>query len=54
MVRIAITAEAFDAICAALPLGSVRFEAKRTGKGRTADLDRGCRPQIIEKCRWLA
>ena len=29
MVRIAISAEAFEAICATLPLGSVAYEAER-------------------------
>jgi hypothetical protein len=33
MIRIAITAEAFDAIVATLPLGSVGYEAERTAKG---------------------
>jgi hypothetical protein len=31
MIRIAICAEAFDAIAATLPLGSVGYEAKRNG-----------------------
>ena len=29
MIRIAITAEAFDAIAATLPLGSIGYEAER-------------------------
>ena len=33
MIRIAITVEAFDAISATLPLGSVRFEQKRAPNG---------------------
>jgi hypothetical protein len=33
MVRIAITAEAFEAICATLPLGSVAYEAEITMTG---------------------
>jgi hypothetical protein len=33
MVRIAITQEAFDAICATLPLGSVSFENKTNERG---------------------
>ena len=33
MIRIAITAAAFDAIEATLPLGSVGFEPKPDGKG---------------------
>jgi hypothetical protein len=33
MIRIAVSAEAFDAIKATLPLGSVGYEPKRTEKG---------------------
>jgi hypothetical protein len=33
MIRIAITAAAFDAIASTLPLGSVGYEAERDGKG---------------------
>ena len=33
MIRIAITATAFDAIAATLPLGSVAFERDLTDKG---------------------
>jgi hypothetical protein len=33
MIRIAITAAAFDAFCATLPLGSVSYEAKTNAKG---------------------
>jgi hypothetical protein len=33
MIRIAITAEAYEAIAATLPLGSVGYEAKRTDQG---------------------
>jgi hypothetical protein len=33
MIRISITAAAFDAIKATLPLGSVGYEAKRTDQG---------------------
>jgi hypothetical protein len=43
LIRIAITAAAYDAIAAALPLGSVGYEAKRTDQGEVlmcARLDR--------------
>jgi hypothetical protein len=33
MIRIAITIEAFDVICATLPLGSVAYEAETNAKG---------------------
>jgi hypothetical protein len=33
MIRIAITDEAFEAICATLPLGSVMYEAQTNAKG---------------------
>jgi hypothetical protein len=33
MIRIAITAAAYDAIAATLPIGSVGYEAKRTEEG---------------------
>jgi hypothetical protein len=33
LIRIAITAAAYDAIAATLPLGSVGYEAKRTDHG---------------------
>jgi hypothetical protein len=33
MVRIAITAEAFDAICATLPVGTIADEAEVNAKG---------------------
>jgi hypothetical protein len=33
MIRIAITVEAFDAICATLPVGSVAYEAETNAKG---------------------
>jgi hypothetical protein len=33
MIRIAITRAAFDAICATLPLGSVRYENKVNERG---------------------
>jgi hypothetical protein len=33
MIRIAITSEAFDAIAATLPLGSVGYETQRTETG---------------------
>jgi hypothetical protein len=40
MIRIAITVEAFDAICATLPLKGVVFEGELTAKGeRTIWLD---------------
>jgi hypothetical protein len=32
MIRIAITAEAFEAITATLPLGSIGYEAEATAK----------------------
>jgi hypothetical protein len=38
MTRIAITVEAFDAICATLPVSSVVYEVQR--QGRAPDLDR--------------
>jgi hypothetical protein len=33
ILRIAITAEAFEAICATLPLGSVAYKAETNAKG---------------------
>ena len=33
MIRIAITSEAFDAVCATLPLGSLGFEPQLNEKG---------------------
>ena len=33
MIRIAITSEAFDAVCATLPLGSLGFEPEPNAKG---------------------
>lgn len=33
LIHIAITPEAFDAICATLPLGSVMYEAESNAKG---------------------
>jgi hypothetical protein len=33
MIRIAITADAYDAICATLPLGSVAVEAEANERG---------------------
>jgi hypothetical protein len=33
MIRVAITAEAYEAIAATLPLGSVGYERQRTEKG---------------------
>ena len=33
MIRIAITSEAFDAVCATLPLGSLGFEPEPNEKG---------------------
>jgi hypothetical protein len=33
MIRIAITVEAYEAIAATMPLGSVGYEAQRTEKG---------------------
>jgi hypothetical protein len=46
MIRIDITPEAFDAIAATLPFGSVGYEAQTQREGRTAGLDRG-RPSSI-------
>ena len=38
MIRIAITAEAHDAIWATLPVGSVALEAEANERGRAPDL----------------
>ena len=38
MIRIAITAAAFEAIKATLPVGTVAFEAKTNGQGRAGHL----------------
>jgi hypothetical protein len=40
MVRVAITVEAFEAICASMPLGSVLYEPEVNAKGEPT----GCAP----------
>ena len=48
MIRIAITAEAFEAIAATLPLGSVGYENKVNEKGeRLIWLD----PRVVDRLR---
>jgi hypothetical protein len=40
MIRIAVTAEAFDAIAAVLPSGNVLYERQRTAQGGLSRLAR--------------
>jgi hypothetical protein len=50
MTRIAITVQAFDAICATLPLGNVSFENKTDEQGqRLIWLDRS----VVDRLRSL-
>ncbi len=50
MIRIAITVEAFEAICATLPLGSVSYENETNEKGeRYVWLDRS----VVDRLRGL-
>jgi hypothetical protein len=50
VIRIAITAEAFDAIAATLPLGTVSFENKTNERGeRLVWLE----PRMVDKLRAM-
>jgi hypothetical protein len=61
MIRIAITADAFEAIAATMPLGSVGYENERTASGgyfiwldqRTVDKLKVARSPMVIACRHL-
>jgi hypothetical protein len=56
MIRIAITAEAYEAISRALPLGSVGYEAQRSETGKVSIwLDRRAMDRLTADriCMWL-
>jgi hypothetical protein len=50
MIRIAITAEAFDALAATLPLGSIGFERHPADDGQ---LLVWLKPAVVNKLRYL-
>jgi hypothetical protein len=50
VIRIAITAEGYEAMAATLPLGSVGYEAQRTEKG---EVHIWLEPRWLEKLRAL-
>jgi hypothetical protein len=51
MIRIAITAAAFEAIKATLPVGTVAFEAKTNGQGRAGHLRAAQTKRGTTRCR---
>ena len=52
MIRIAITAEDFDAIAATLPLGSLAYEAERNAKGEALASPRTDLPLKRARCAF--
>jgi hypothetical protein len=50
VIRITITQEAFEAIAAAMPLGTVSYEADHTGK---AEVHIWLEPHVLNKLRIL-
>jgi hypothetical protein len=55
MIRIAITAEAFDAVCATLPLGSVGHENEATERGeRLIWLEDAMADRLCARCEGRA
>jgi hypothetical protein len=50
VIRIAISAEAFEAICATLPLGSVGYERQLNAKG---ECDVWLEPTVVNQLRAM-